>query len=1223
MAKPMGNMIIELGLDSAGFTKNLKGASQAVKNATSEMRNNFKIIDSGGNKLDAMKSKYTGLEKVITAQKNEVDKLTEAYKDSYTETGEATNKTAALAKKVNDAQGRLASYESQLKSTGREIRELGSKSIIVGKNLSAMGDKMKNVGSKFSGFGNKLTNGITKPVTAAVTAMGGFVLFKGFQRLVGIDQATAKLRGLGHDTKTVSTIMDSALASVKGTSFGMDEAATTAASAVAAGIEPGKQLTKYLSLTGDAAAIAGVSMSEMGSIVNKVQTGQHAYTEELNQLADKGLPIYQWVAKEAGVTAGEVKSMASDGKISSEMFLAAIENNIGGAAQKMGEYSFTAQLSNMGAAIGRIGANFLDAGGQGGGFFSIIKPLLTELTDKMTVFEDKASEMGVKFGEMVMGAIDKLKGWKASYDDLTSGQQDKLKKILSVTSLVLVAMGPIFKIVGFLMTTFGGLFSVIGAGMTKFGLFTAEFETFGAVITAIVTGPVGIAVAIAAIAGAFALAYFKIDSFREKVDAIMTYIYANIIKPAVDAIVAFFQTQLAKITTFWNENGTQIKLALSNISNGIKAFMDFIQPVLTIGFNIIKSVISVVWGNIKGIISGALDVIMGVIKIFTGLFTGDWKLMWEGIKQAVWGAVQVVWNWISLMFIGKILTGIGGLATGAKSLVSGMWTGIKTFFSGGITSVANGVSGFVVRLKGFFSGLGTGTVNTINSMWTGIKSFFSGGITGVGNGVSAFVGKIKGFFSGMKSGLTNTVKSMWTDITSKFSSNITTLVDKVKNMPSLMADGIRKGASALKDAFVSMWKGAATAISNPANKIIGGANWILDKFGSKTKIAKWEPYAKGTDGHKGGHALVNDQKGSTYREAVQLPNGNTFMPQGRNVLLPNLPKGSKVLPANETKGMYRYKNGVGEWFSGMWDKTKAVGSKIKDTALDVFEFMSNPGDLVKNVISKFVDYDGMSGIALSMGKGLVGKVTGGMGDWVKKLFESDTGAPAGKGVERWRPTVAKALSMNGLPSTDAYIGAWLRQISSESGGNEKAVQGNIGDINNKTGDLAKGLVQVIGQTFNAYKFPGHNNRLNGLDSLLAGINYAKSRYGKDGMLNVIGKGHGYANGGLVTRHQFAEIAEGNKPEMVIPLTRKARAISLIQKAQDILGMDNDKTVTVQQNSGNNDNGELVAMLKAQVELLKAILNKNADVYLDGKKIGDYLDQQDRLRIQDAEGRVFT
>jgi len=320
--------------------------------------------------------------------------------------------------------------------------------------------------------------------------------------------------------------------------------------------------------------------------------------------------------------------------------------------------------------------------------------------------------------------------------------------------------------------------------------------------------------------------------------------------------------------------------------------------------------------------------------------------------------------------------------------------------------------------------------------------------------------------------------------------------------------------------------------------------------------------------------------------------------------------------------LYRYKNGVGDWFSGMWDKTKAVGSKIKDTALDVFEFMSNPADLVKKVISNFVNYEGMGGAALSMGKGLVGKVKGSMGDWVKNLFESDTGTPSGSGVERWRPTVARALSMNGLPSTDAYIGAWLRQIQSESGGNEKAVQGNIGDINNKTGDLAKGLVQVIGQTFNAYKFPGHGNRTNGLDSLLAGMNYAKSRYGKDNMLNVIGKGHGYANGGLVNRHQYAEIAEGNKAEMVIPLTRKARAVSLIQKAQSILGMDDQKSTVVQQ-PVNNDGREMINVLKSQVELLKAILAKNGNVNIDGKLIGNYLDRQNGQRIQDAEGRVFT
>src|SRR5699024_4446164 len=130
-------------------------------------------------------------------------------------------------------------------------------------------------------------------------------------------------------------------------------------------------------------AIAGTDMSEMGSIFNKVQTAQRAYSGDLNQLADRGIPIYQWLADEAGVTAEEVRDMASDGEISSKMFLNAIDKNIGGAAKKIGEKSFTAALANMWAAVGRLGASFLDAGNKGGGLFSKLKPLINEFTDQL------------------------------------------------------------------------------------------------------------------------------------------------------------------------------------------------------------------------------------------------------------------------------------------------------------------------------------------------------------------------------------------------------------------------------------------------------------------------------------------------------------------------------------------------------------------------------------------------------------------------------------------------------------------------------------------------------------------------------------------------------------------------------------------------------------------------------------------------------------------------
>lgn len=75
-------------------------------------------------------------------------------------------------------------------------------------------------------------------VAAVTVGTLGTALVKGFQRLNSLDQATAKLEGLGHTAESVQTIMDSALGAVKGTAFGLDEAAGVAASAVAAGINP-------------------------------------------------------------------------------------------------------------------------------------------------------------------------------------------------------------------------------------------------------------------------------------------------------------------------------------------------------------------------------------------------------------------------------------------------------------------------------------------------------------------------------------------------------------------------------------------------------------------------------------------------------------------------------------------------------------------------------------------------------------------------------------------------------------------------------------------------------------------------------------------------------------------------------------------------------------------------------------------------------------------------
>jgi len=77
-----------------------------------------------------------------------------------------------------------------------------------------------------------------------------------------------------------------------------------------------------------------------------------------------------------------------------------------------------------------------------------------------------------------------------------------------------------------------------------------------------------------------------------------------------------------------------------------------------------------------------------------------------------------------------------------------------------------------------------------------------------------------------------------------------------------------------------------------------------------------QKHAKGTNNHPGGLATVNDQRGSLYKEMVTLPDGTSFIPQGRNVTLP-LPQGTKVMRAGKTRslmnrlGIPNYENGIG------------------------------------------------------------------------------------------------------------------------------------------------------------------------------------------------------------------------------------------------------------------------------------------------------------------------
>ncbi|WP_338230945.1 phage tail tape measure protein [Lactiplantibacillus paraxiangfangensis] len=73
-------------------------------------------------------------------------------------------------------------------------------------------------------------------------------------------------------------------------------------------------------------------------------------------------------------------------------------------------------------------------------------------------------------------------------------------------------------------------------------------------------------------------------------------------------------------------------------------------------------------------------------------------------------------------------------------------------------------------------------------------------------------------------------------------------------------------------------------------------------------------FKNGTASFTGGPALVNDQEGPVFREAIEVPGHPAFIPRGRNILMEDLPARTKIYPAKLTARMYdvpQYATGVG------------------------------------------------------------------------------------------------------------------------------------------------------------------------------------------------------------------------------------------------------------------------------------------------------------------------
>lgn len=1343
---------------SSGVDKYNKALSENEK----QMKQEVSALKNAGDKTGAYAAQKKGLQrqaslttKAIAAQENVVKELTKEYGANSKQVQDAQSKLDSYkrqqtitSKQIEGTNKSLKEGKSSFKGLNDEMSKsesAGGKAVkSLGKVSSGLGHMVAGIGKVVGsvGFGALLTIG-NKAIGAVSNNLDGAI-----KRIDTLANSSRAFENMGFSADHTAKAMQNISKAIDGLPTALNDSVSNVQLLAASTGDLDLSVDVYKALNDAILGFGGDANMANNAIVQLSQSFSNGKidAQTWNSMINSGLgPTLNALAKTMGKTTGELKTGLSEGKISVKDFqegLIKLDKEGGGGLKSLEQIvkdstkGIGTSLANAKTAMVRGTAELIKSADQvlvnmnlpsisemitnsGKKVENVMKAVATGLPELAKNF----SWVGGVFstiGDFSSNALGKVGEFVTSVKNSIGGLIDYVGKIWSGKATnadqgILASLGfdyeTIWKLEDFIKgfkekaETFGNyikgfwkLFTGDEAAqldgysmLRKLGMSPETIAKLEEVKAAVMNAFKGIKESYSKYLGTVLTAAGDIFS------TLFTFIMDKVVPILLPAITEMlstigkgFKDVFGFLSNWWDKNGARIMKALSNL-------LIILSPLIAFAIELLKSFVN----SVIGLMQGLVKVVTGIIDVFSMILTGDFTGLWESIKNIFFGAIQVIWNYINIMFIGKILKAVGGFGVGIKNLFTTMWNGIKSLFTGGTTAVSSTVSNFGTTVWNFFKSLGSNLGKTVSGMWAGIKNTFSGGID--------------------------------------------TVLGWVNSMPNKMAEGIKAGAKFVFNAYKSLFNGVLKAIGGPVNGIIGGASWVLEKLGAEP-LKKWEvpQYATGTP--EGGHPIngpmmVNDGRGA---ETVITPDGRAFIPKGRNVVL-NAPKGTHVLTAEETAQLqgskapkYRYKKGT-NFFGNMWSNVKGfagnVGNKLKNVVGDVWDFVSNPEKLAKKVLGGLDVLGGLTKYPLDVGKGILSKATTALTSKISEMFSASSGnldlgtgtagvykyladvaksvlskypgfqvtsgyrpgdpyshgkrnaidialpgvtggssryteaanyafekfagkvgyvitngkvrdrsgqsgtgihdnwTPwtdgdhydhvhingikdpqnkqlsgeniGGSGVDRWRGIATQALRMTGQYSA-SNLAALLNQMRTESNGNPNAI--NNWDINALNGTPSKGLLQVIDPTFRQYAMPGHNSNIyDPLSNILASIRYALSRYGS---LGNAYRGVGYEYGGRVTKEHIARVGEGNKEEVIIPLTgsglKRSRAMQLLAYANEKLARNQSAPATVTTSSTNSDMTQMILLLQQQNELLTAILAKDTNVLLDGDKVNSKL-----------------
>ncbi|EGQ1274827.1 phage tail tape measure protein [Staphylococcus pseudintermedius] len=1042
MASPIGNMVIRVDLDGAGFNKGIAGLNRQMRMVSREMSANLSQFGRYDKSLEKSRLKVDGLTKRQQLQTQKVKELKAQYNRLSAETGENSAKTQAAASKYNEAYAKLNLYERELQEATNEMkrmetqqRALNTSMGNLGAKLSSWGPKLQEIGRNMQSIGRSMSLYVTAPVVAGFGAA--------VKKSIDFDDSMRKVKATsGATSGEFQQLRDKALEMGAKTKFSASQSAEALNYMALAGWDTKEMMTGIDGVM-QLAAASGEDLGSVSDIVTdsltafglKAKDSGH-FADVLAQASSKANTDVRGLGeafKYAAPVAGALGYTVEDTSIAiGLMSNAGIKGEKAGTALRTMFSNLAKPTKAMKNQMDELGISITDSQGN----MLPMRDVMDQLRGKFKGLskDQQASAAATIFGKEAMsGALAVINASDEDYKKLTksidnsagaskrmAGEMEggiggsirrmksaieslaisigdvlapyikrlaewvanaatKLNEMPKGTQKVVVGLGLVAAAIGPLLVTLGVMVSTIGASFKVLG---PLFKVIGK-LTLLTRGANG---------------QLKIFTATQKI--------WNGVVSASKAIADGYRYAIARLST--SQAIATLKTKLSTAATKIWTVTTKAAALATRGLGL---AIRFMTGPIGLVITAVGLLVGGIIHLWrtNETFRNAVIKIWKSIQVGVTSIIKLWWSFMKGYFKMWQFV-IKTIFNSIKNFLFKNWDSIKNKTLGIVRLMVNGVRNHFVKMYNTISNIIQNLKKWLDKNWSKIRDSAIHYTKSLSNGVRNIFYKLYNYTINIFKNLRKNVVNNWKFMQGSVVKIASFLSKSVRRIFNNMANGLKSIIGRIK----SHIGGMVSAIKRGLNGLIKGLNWV----GSKLSLPKIPTLSTGTqrinrhiktthDGRlKHGTMAVVGDKGpgngrgiDGRRELIQYPNGRTALTPAKDTTT-WLPKGSRVISGSMRQQMLSTGTlphfSIGTWFGNAknWvgDKLKGVGEWLTDKIGDVMDYMDNPAKLFNKLLSNLgINFD-----SITKGMGIVGQITRaafnkikkGAIDWMKNGFDS-------------------------------------------------------------------------------------------------------------------------------------------------------------------------------------------------------------------------------------------